>query len=119
MTGRNNKDSTSTQLDQARQEHIRDLRVMVDQAGAREIELAGLVKLAMEEKFYRPTVTRAGENKIQPVIPADELQDVTAFDQAADQKAITEHEELGRKLEHEFQELVKEEDEYRKDRVIL
>lgn len=72
-----------------------------------------MLKLVMEERFYRPVVTRPGENRTQPVFPPEQLQDVTTFDQAADQAQIEEQEKLGRKLEQEFQQLVQEEDEYR------
>jgi len=112
MTGQSSKDSSSL-LDQARTEHIRDLRVLLDQSVEREKEFAGMLKLVMEERFYRPVITRPGENKTTPILPPDQLQDVTAFDQAADQAQIEDHEELGRNLQQEFEELKREEDEYR------
>jgi hypothetical protein len=115
MSGQNSSDVNP--LDEARKEHIQDLRVLVDQGAAREKEFAGMLRLVMEDRFYRPVITKAGENKTAPVIPADQMQDVTHFDEAADQGLIEQHDKVGRELQAEFQQLQKEEEEYRKDRV--
>jgi hypothetical protein len=121
MTGQGSKDFTSTNPYQellhavvaAKEAHLRDLRVLVDQSCEREKDLTGMMRIVIEERFYRPVITRPGENKTTPILPPDQLQDVTAFDQAADQAQIEDHEELGRKLQQEFEGLKREEDEYR------
>ena len=101
---------------EATEAHLRDLRVLVDQSCEREKDLTGMMRIVIEQQFYRPVITRPGDNKTSPLMPAEQLQDVTTFDQAEDQKAIAEHEELGRQLQQEFQQLVQEEDEHRAQR---
>jgi hypothetical protein len=106
------------ELLKAQQAHISDLRVLVDQAQAREAKLAGMVQMVMEERFYRPTVTRdpKNERKTAPGIDPEALNDVAQFDAEADREQMEQGEQLEREIEEEFKAILSEENEFRSSR---
>jgi hypothetical protein len=79
----------------AQSAHISDLRVLIDKGHEREAELAGMVKLALEHQFYRPTVTggKAPENRITGSLPVEHMQDVAVFDETEDAAQIKEQQD--------------------------
>lgn len=102
-------------LTSAQQAHIADLRVLVDQAHEREKDLAGMVRLVMEERFYRPSVTgppRGERPKLDPEI----FTDVAEFDGQADAKTTQEHDAVTKEILQGIADLAKEEREYRASR---
>jgi hypothetical protein len=104
-------------LTSAQQAHIADLRVLVDQAHDREKDLAGMVRLVMEERFYRPDVTRPeGKPVNHSPLPAEALEDVTNFDGEADAKTIKEQDIVAKEIADGIAELAREEREYRESR---
>lgn len=103
---------------QARAEHVRDLRILLDQSAQRETELAGMVRMVMEERFYRPAIVRDGaEPRQQPsMMPIESLNDVATFDDAADAKRMRAGEELERELTSEFQAIFNEHQKSREEK---
>lgn len=88
-----------TALGNAQQAHISDLRILLDKAADREAQLAAMVKMVMEERFYRPVVTgKTPENKQTPAVPLEHLSDVHAFDEAEDTKQVAEQDEAAKEL---------------------
>lgn len=81
-------------LAKAQQEHISDLRVLIDKGNQREAEMAAMVKLAMEHQFYRPAISgaKAPENRIGLGMPGDALNDVAVFDEVADAELVKQQE---------------------------
>lgn len=68
--------------------------------------LMRMVEMAMEERFYRPTITGGvRENKLTPAMPADSLNDVTVFDEAADAALVSEQDGNFHALEQELNEI--------------
>jgi hypothetical protein len=97
--------------------HISDLRVLIDQAHERENQLAGMVNLVMQERFYRPTVTRpAGANKVTPAISAEAMTDVAEFDEHEDAKVIEAQSATEKEVADELADILKEEIKYRSTR---
>ena len=106
-------------LAEAKSEHIRDLRVLMDQSAAREKQQGELIRMVVEEKFYRPTVIRPAGldvNRTTTPLPAEALQDVTAFDENEDKKQMDAQNERSKEIEQGFQKLLQEENEYRAQR---
>jgi hypothetical protein len=66
---------------QSHEAHVRDLQVLLDKSCEREAELAGMVKMVMEERFYRPVITRDDTKPRQqaPIVPLESLNDVASF----------------------------------------
>lgn len=97
---------TLDQLSDARRQHISDLRVLLDQSSARESNLAGMVRMVMEERFYRPTIaTRPPDGAPKP---DETLSDVTVFDPEQDGVTIQRESALHKELESEFLDIFKE-----------
>jgi rubrerythrin len=105
------------QLAAAKREHIQDLRQLLDQARSREDQLSGMVRMVMEERFYRPTVTKdASRPRLVPAIGLENLQDVATFDPEVDQATIEAETKRHRELENEFNSILREENEDRVER---
>lgn len=98
------------QFVQAREEHVKDLRILLDKSSDREAELAGMVKMVMEERFYRPVITRDNTKPRQqaPLMPTESLNDTASFNSDEDTKRMQAHEELTLELEKEFQSIFTE-----------
>lgn len=103
-------------LAEAQREHIRDLRTLIDQAHERERELAGMVKLVMEERFAPPVITGRREAKPLEGPDPETLNDVQVFDETADGEAMKEQNSRHKELEKEFAAIMTEEQEYREKR---
>jgi hypothetical protein len=75
---------------QSHEAHVRDLQVLLDKSCEREAELAGMVKMVMEERFYRPVITRDNTKPRQqgPSLPLESLNDVATFDEESDGKRM-------------------------------
>jgi hypothetical protein len=110
---------TLHKLEDAQKSHISDLRVLIDQANARETQLAGMLKLAVEERFYRPKATRveaAATNRGTPAIAIEAMSDVAEFDEKADKETISKQDELAKQCADELAEIFREEAEFRQER---
>lgn len=84
--------------------HISDLRVLIDKAHEREAQLAKMVKMVMEDRFYRPVITgKPSENRTTAALPVEHLSDVAQFDEKEDaeqmRKQQAKEDELNRELE--------------------
>jgi len=91
----------------------------MDQSAAREKQQGELIRMVVEEKFYRPTVIRPAGldvNRTTTPLPAEALQDVTAFDENEDKKQMDAQNERSKEIEQGFQKLLQEENEYRAQR---
>lgn len=93
-------------LAKAKDAHISDLRLLIDKGHEREAELSGLVRMAMESKFYRPEVNsgKPPENRVSAGLPVEHMQDVAVYDEAEDA-------EMMRAQENELKELIAEQNE--------
>lgn len=101
-------------LAQAHRSHIADLRTLTTQSHERERELAKMVGMVMEERFYRPTITRPGGPIVNGLnVDPDILNDVAQFDPDADAEQIKAQSERAKVLEQEFAAIAGEEAEYR------
>jgi hypothetical protein len=104
-------------LTSAQQAHIADLRVLVDQAHEREKDLAGMVRMVMEERFFRPTVTRPANESPKPsTAELETLNDVATFDGSADAKTIQEQDIVAKEIAAGIAAIAMEEREYRASR---
>lgn len=93
-------------------QHISDLRVLIDKSEARETILLDLVKMVMEERYFRPNITRPPSlNKTSSAIPPEHLSDVATFDEAADMAQSKEEGDLQTKLQSEFDSILTEHNE--------
>ena len=100
----------------AHQQHISDLRVLIDKSEARETVLLDLVKMVMEERYFRPVITgKRSDNKTSPAVAPEHMQDVATFDEAADEAQSKEEGELQNKLQNELNELLTEHAEAHKE----
>lgn len=91
----------------------------MDQANDRQREQSSLLRLVVEEKFYRPAVIRpAGHdvNRNAPVLPAETLSDVQDFDEKIDAAQMKDQAAAGKVIEAGLAELLREENEYRSKR---
>jgi hypothetical protein len=105
-------------LDAAREKHISDLRVLIDQGAARERELASMIRMVMEERFYRPVITRnagiAGTSPaVRPALPIEALDDVATYDEAADVETVKGQDDLAKQAAAELADIFREEAEWR------
>lgn len=100
-------------LEAAQQSHISDLRVLIDQSNAREKDLAGMVRMVMEERFYRPVVTRTQAVNRNAGMAIEALSDVAEFDEKADEVTMRQHSDAEREISQRFQQLMQEENDYR------
>lgn len=99
-------------LRDAQAQHISDLRVLLDKSAAREDQLAGMVKMVMEERYFRPVITgKPPENKGTPAIAPEHLQDVATFDEKEDAAQSAGQEEKFGELNNEFNSILKEHNE--------
>ena len=96
--------SRGDELRSARTEHIGDLRILLDRADKREDELAGLVRMVMEERFYRPVVTASGLNRKAGGNP-EMWNDVSRFGEEEDGEQIAAQLKRESELEMEFAQL--------------
>ncbi len=95
---------------EAKQAHISDLRVLLDRSTEREQELAGMIRMVMEERFYRPqSAGPLKENKIVPIIPHENLQDVVSFE--GDQERVEAEGISFAEAEKEFSDIMSEHQE--------
>jgi hypothetical protein len=98
-------------------QHLADLRVLLDHAHDRERELSAMVKMVVEERFYRPVVTGARKAEASvAALPAEVLNDVTTFDEEADAAVRTKEHQVMQELEHGFEQVLHEENEFRASR---
>jgi hypothetical protein len=66
-------------------------------------KLLRLVEMAMEERFYRPTITGGvRKNELQPSMPLESLNDVAVFDEQADSALMGEQGAQFAELEKEL-----------------
>lgn len=91
-------------LAEAKNQHISDLRVLIDKGHEREAQLGAMVKLALEHQFYRPVTTGKSADPQTPAIPPESLTDVTVFDETADAEIV-------QAQESELQALIQEQNE--------
>ena len=94
--------SRGDELRGARTEHIGDLRILLDRADKREVELTGLVRMVMEERFYRPVVTEPGDLKRRADGNPEMWNDVSRFGEQEDSEQIAEQLKRESDLEREF-----------------
>jgi hypothetical protein len=79
--------------------HISDLRVLIDKAHEREAQLAKMVQMVMEDRFYRPVVAgKPSENRTTAAMPVEHLSDVAQFDEKEDAEQMRKQEELESEL---------------------
>lgn len=91
-------------LAEAKNQHISDLRVLIDKGHEREAQMAAMVKLALEHQFFRPITSGKPAEPQAPAIPPESLTDVTVFDEAADAEIV-------QAQESELQALIQEQNE--------
>lgn len=87
-------------LAKAKDEHISDLRLLIDKSHQREAQLSEMVKLAMEHQFYRPVITgtRPAENRVSAALPPEALSDVQVYDEKADAELMQQQQEALKEL---------------------
>lgn len=97
-------------------QHISDLRVLIDKSEARENVLLDLVKMVMEEKFFRPTITGPPrDNRTSSAIPPEHLSDVATFDEKEDAAQSEAEGALQKEMQDGLNELLSEHEEAHKE----
>lgn len=71
----------------AKDAHISDLRVLLDKSAAREEQLSAMVKMVMEDRYFRPAIPgKPAENRTTAAVAPEHMQDVATFDEKSDQE---------------------------------
>lgn len=103
----------------AKDEHIRDLRILVSNLEEAQKRQEEMTRMMLEHHFYRPTITSPGSAgappAVRPGLPADVLSDVATFDEKDDGQLSAEQQKQAREAVKEFDAIVTEHEEWRKN----
>lgn len=86
--------------------YVRDLRLLLVQSAQREDKLASMLQVVIDEKFFRPVITR--ERPEQGRVSPEMESDVVVFDSDDDEKLIGEQEEKAVEMRDQFNSLYRE-----------
>lgn len=86
-------------------QYVSDLRVLIDQAHAREQKL---FELLSERIAKAPLVSIQSGPRIVPDVDPNEMSDVANFDEEADAEQMKKHDETAKELAQEFLDIWKE-----------